>query len=192
MITDAASRREQAREAWLSFVHSRLQDAASDAPNHIEALDCELELVDEFAAHIRARRNACTWPSRLPVELLSSIFAILQRTWTPEMTRRRRIHHDVATRQSYFGTEEEYDPETHSVEYCSYDVGWVNLTHVCAAWRKIALATPALWSDFNCSDLHTSFGAVIAERSGNQPDGFCHLPCRAYNTSNCYTYPKAL
>ena len=94
-------------------------DAATSARKHLE---CEIAKHAYAIIDLKGRINAIAPISKLPPELLSAIF-----------TEVAINHYTCRTPRLY-----------HSAAGLPYK--WITLTHVCHAWRAIALDTPRLWS----------------------------------------------
>ncbi|TBU63483.1 hypothetical protein BD310DRAFT_916468 [Dichomitus squalens] len=98
-----------------------IQSDTDSAPKELED-----EVEQCLSAIIAPKRchNARVAISRLPNELLSEIFTCLVRDHNSHI----EDAHDTYDR--VYGTR----------------LQWIRTTHVCYAWREVALATPRLWS----------------------------------------------
>ncbi|KZV66271.1 hypothetical protein PENSPDRAFT_755838 [Peniophora sp. CONT] len=105
------------------------------------SLDEELRLMDDPETHASARarrlRNMTITACRLPVELLTTIFAFVKDDWRPSESLHER----------------------------RYDLRWIQVTYVCSHWRSIALSKPTLWSSFDGYQIPPQFSALILARS---------------------------
>ncbi|OJT10898.1 hypothetical protein TRAPUB_12582 [Trametes pubescens] len=84
------------------------------------ALQAQIQTHENAIVELKSRINGMAFTARLPPEILSDIFTLV----AVDYYQARRWHH--------FGS-------THAYK-------WITLTHVCRAWREIALNTPRLWS----------------------------------------------
>ncbi|KZV64017.1 hypothetical protein PENSPDRAFT_190544 [Peniophora sp. CONT] len=133
---------EQARLAWSGFMASRFQPQRH--PVRVHELDYELELLQEFSVLAKLQRNAHIWMCRLPAELLVYIFDLLRNIWKPSGF----LWNDGVV---------------------TYELGWINATHVCSAWRKVALSAPSLWCNIDCSSVASRMRKPVLERSVQLP-----------------------
>lgn len=84
------------------------------------ALENQIETHAKQIIELKGRINGLALTARLPPEILSEIFTIVATD----------LYH--SRRWGHYGLAHAYK--------------WISLTHVCRAWREIALNTPRLWS----------------------------------------------
>ncbi|EIW58221.1 uncharacterized protein TRAVEDRAFT_47389 [Trametes versicolor FP-101664 SS1] len=84
------------------------------------ALEAQIYTHENAIIELKSRINGMAFTARLPPEILSEIFTLVA------------VDYYQAKRWHHFGS-------THAYK-------WITLTHVCRAWREIALDTPRLWS----------------------------------------------
>ena len=105
-------------------------DSSSKPCDHLrQAIDDEIDSLEESTRALRARRNELASISRLPPETLGSIFFFLS------LSKWRDAAEDLA-RGKIPGVME-----------------WVCVTHVCRRWRETALNHPRFWSRINLTQL---------------------------------------
>ncbi|KZV64023.1 hypothetical protein PENSPDRAFT_190547 [Peniophora sp. CONT] len=126
----------------------------------VSELDRELELLREFSPLMKMQRNAHVPMCKLPAELLIYIFDLLRDVWDPDWE--RKVYSD----EEEFP---EFDTVSSSTGDISHSLGWMNATHVCSAWRKVALSTPSLWCNVNCSGLSSRMRKTVLKRSAKLP-----------------------
>ncbi|KZV67372.1 hypothetical protein PENSPDRAFT_754963 [Peniophora sp. CONT] len=138
-----ATHRQTAKNAWDSFLRSRFDAETVGA----DLLDIEFEVLQERLPLARKQRNARTSACKIPAEVLTLIFLYAQAVWKP-------------SRPQPKGSDGVMSP---------YGAGWMAVTRVCSAWRKISLSTPSLWCDLDCLDLHPQSAMEIVSRSKASP-----------------------
>lgn len=120
----------------LSLLGSESQDdttVTEDASLHSRLALRRSELLLEIQA-VNWKQNSLTWTYRLPHEILSCIFLLVQ-LQTSGVTSSKRC------RLSWLG----------------------RITHVCAHWRRVALAGTTLWSTLDFA--HPPFARMMLQRS---------------------------
>ncbi|KZV63407.1 hypothetical protein PENSPDRAFT_691685 [Peniophora sp. CONT] len=153
MSFDPAAYTRTASEAWQLFIRSRFeslpdQELPGGGPGaRLQMLELELDVLHKYTAIARQRRNAATSAGRLPAEVLTEIFLYAQEDWKPQ---RRR------------GKISTPDPSL-------YDLGWLNITHTCSLWRKVALGAPQLWTTISCTRFSPRAATVLLRRSERLP-----------------------
>ncbi|VDB99916.1 unnamed protein product [Peniophora sp. CBMAI 1063] len=103
-------------------------------------LDAELELIEDFARRIRARKNDCQPISRLPPELIGEIIQLVAEQEPPRRPCVRYLNLPALSINVHVGT-----LPTRS------EIGWVRLAAVCHRWRRIVLNKASLWADSLCA-----------------------------------------
>lgn len=103
---------------WQSLLSSQ---GNQDVRDHARsALEAQIQTHENAIVGLKSRINGMAFTARIPPEILSEIFTLV----AVDYYEARRWHH--------YGS-------THAYK-------WITLTHVCRAWREIALNTPRLWS----------------------------------------------
>ena len=82
--------------------------------------DLELSVLEEMSVYARQRRNKAVPICSLPPEVLAFIFLLVRDTWDP---------HGQAV--------ETENPGKKSIARIDYSLGWMNVSHVCDAWRRV-------------------------------------------------------
>ncbi|KZV64025.1 hypothetical protein PENSPDRAFT_656882 [Peniophora sp. CONT] len=163
---------EQGKVVWLSFINSRIPPEGHTLSSDIARnLDDELQLVDEFAALAKRRRNAYTSRlCRLPVEVLTAILIEVKHTWKPELIQRPLPE----SKDDWYELAVEYrfKPREQILEQFDVDLvarlGWMNATYVCSIMRQVALASPSLWCEIDCHEYTAPFHNLIESRSAGR------------------------
>ncbi|KZV68193.1 hypothetical protein PENSPDRAFT_754319 [Peniophora sp. CONT] len=96
----------------------------------------------------------------LPPEMLYFIFRILAVEQPPHTRNvlRKICPHDLIARSNPAGC----------TQCHTRNLGWLNLTHVCHLWRKIACATSSLWTSIDYVALSHPFVKLFLKNSQNQ------------------------
>ncbi|VDB95232.1 unnamed protein product [Peniophora sp. CBMAI 1063] len=97
-------------------------ETIEEAPTVVQSQAADVEISDWTS---RSRLNATRPVGRLPAEVLSLIFLIYALERIPSLSIARKAQGLVLREQGS---------------------GWLDVTHVCRAWRHAALGYPALWS----------------------------------------------
>ncbi|VDB83225.1 unnamed protein product [Peniophora sp. CBMAI 1063] len=152
MSYDATAYSQTANEAWSQFIRTRFEPSADqgvngDPANRLQILELELDVLQKYAAIARQRRNAATSLGRLPAEVLTEIFLFAQEDWKPQRRRGKPSTSDAVP----------------------YDLGWLNITHTCSQWRKVALGAPQLWTTISCTRFSPRAATVLLRRSERLP-----------------------
>ncbi|KZV67367.1 hypothetical protein PENSPDRAFT_754958 [Peniophora sp. CONT] len=150
--SDKSTRTRQVKDAWTSFVQSRLDTGGQiraapgghDRVARLQAADIELEVADTVIALAKQQRNALNAACSLPSELLVEIFKDAQEDWLPERTRT-----SCSAQPRKF----------------LYDLGWAYITQVCAAWRQAAHSNARLWTKLMCLDVPPALAATTLQNS---------------------------
>ncbi|KAI0319096.1 hypothetical protein OF83DRAFT_1112141 [Amylostereum chailletii] len=136
-----------ASEFWLSVADKRAlldQSPLSEASISHAEVEEEISALENMIILVKRNRNHKYLPvSRLPSELLASIFAFVRADSTHESTQKD--------------------------SWAPVYVGYAILIHTCHRWRKIALATPALWVDISIPQMPQKWGEMLLERSASMP-----------------------
>ncbi|KAI0266525.1 hypothetical protein BC834DRAFT_783046, partial [Gloeopeniophorella convolvens] len=113
-------------------------------------VDGELAALHTVTCAMRTRRNALSLVGRLPPELLSRIFAF-------------HAANQPIARDPIYNYDDPNPPSMAQVE-----LGWITVTHVCRAWRAVALADPSLWRTI-VFDLGAEWAGEMLARSRAAP-----------------------
>ncbi|VDC04020.1 unnamed protein product [Peniophora sp. CBMAI 1063] len=117
-----------AEDVWTPLVDQRFTITPNAIPpSQLTAFDAELAYANKAVLVAKKRRNLLAPACRLPFEILSTIFALVQQIWTPGVERERKVY--------------------------EYDLGWLRVSHVCQYWRNVAVQTPSLWTKIPCLAL---------------------------------------
>ncbi|KAI0043902.1 hypothetical protein FA95DRAFT_1597697 [Auriscalpium vulgare] len=127
---------------WSSTLLSRLSQAETCSPEYTATLRDERAAVASLLLILDARINACAPVSRLPPEVMGTIFSYLL-----GQERHERIE---------------------VTGHVSRTVPWIRLTHVCRHWRQVFLNNAALWRHI-VLPLPPKWSEVIVERSQLAP-----------------------
>ncbi|KZV64026.1 hypothetical protein PENSPDRAFT_757560 [Peniophora sp. CONT] len=165
--SDMEERAAQAKFAWFSLLDSRIPPEGHGSSGCGPAeLDVELQVLDELVLSARRRRNAhVAWPCKLPFEVLALILAEVKRAWGTSMT--RYTEEDELNMEDFHG--DDWRTIVNTAERNHVSLGWLNVTFVCDQIRKVALASPSLWSEIECSQITLSFKDEMVLRSAEQP-----------------------
>ncbi|KAI0766630.1 hypothetical protein BD413DRAFT_615043 [Trametes elegans] len=99
----------------------RSEQPAEDALTHArQVVQAQIATHTNAIIELKTQYNNMSPSSRLPPEILSEIFTLVA------------VDHFQSMRKMHYGSFRAYK--------------WIALTHVCRAWRNIALNTPRLWS----------------------------------------------
>ncbi|THH04775.1 hypothetical protein EW146_g10086 [Bondarzewia mesenterica] len=117
------------------------------SPNTVEIaharIDEEVDALLEIMSTFKTRRNAFLPICRLPPEIISRIFLLINDPPT-------RFTHRPSRRISPIPT--------------TFSLGWIQVTHVCRYWRRVALENPSLWTRI-CFVLGRNWTDAFFERS---------------------------
>lgn len=129
----------QARLAWKSFLDPRIPPAGHLLPpGTTQKLDDELQLLNEFAALAKRRRNAhVSQLYRLPPEVLSMILLELKRAWT--IAKARHSEEEELEHSNYSSDSENALPIwlLRSIGCDRDGFHWIHVTYVCSMLRKV-------------------------------------------------------
>ncbi|VDB83207.1 unnamed protein product [Peniophora sp. CBMAI 1063] len=152
--------RAASQDAWDIFLRSRFESCArasfeDTAVKRAHLADLELETMLERVVFARQQRNKVMGACRLPPEVLSNVFSLVQldKGCRPKV---RRVEGPAID-------EEPQDPTA------GYSSGWMCLLHVCSYWRQTALGTPSLWCNVPCLDVHPDSIPTLLARSRGLP-----------------------
>ncbi|KZV67400.1 hypothetical protein PENSPDRAFT_688203 [Peniophora sp. CONT] len=129
----------------------------SERTARLDDADLELEVYKEFGPILRQTRNKLSSVGALPAEVLALVFAFARENWEHQAKR------GASTSQ---GLEPIGDKTSRTY---SYKLGWILLTHVCHAWRQVALETAYLRNRLSCLDIPPLFASEIICRSRQLP-----------------------
>ncbi|KZV67355.1 hypothetical protein PENSPDRAFT_688159 [Peniophora sp. CONT] len=170
---DIASYARTAHAAWSAFMRSRLetphaQTVFGSALEQQSIVEVELKMLRHYTALAGQRLNALRPAGRLPGELLAIIFAYAQAPssslkdfsdgWMP-----RRLLVDPVLP----GDKPVIGVKKNITKNVRYDIGWIGLTHVCSAWRTVALQNNNLWQSITCFALPVRSVSEIVARAGS-------------------------
>ncbi|KZV65367.1 hypothetical protein PENSPDRAFT_655822 [Peniophora sp. CONT] len=123
-------------------------------------MDVELQIIQKHLALTRRKRNAFVGACKLPAELLSDIFRLVQSEWKPLSWKRSDAKYPSAT---------------------LYSLGWMSLSHVCSAWRKVSVNDSHLWSSIDCLAVPSCAMHTILARSGRSPLSLTFVSAKDYD-----------
>ncbi|TFY75322.1 hypothetical protein EWM64_g8690 [Hericium alpestre] len=129
----------------------RMRNNALARPNILgdrDQLGQQLALLSASMDAVKARINALAPISRLPHELLAAVFSLLL---DDERTYWSAVPSDLSKRRPR-----------------ALRLGWIRVTHVCRAWRHVALDFRALWRDITFS-LGSRWAQCMFGRAKNAP-----------------------
>ncbi|VDC04309.1 unnamed protein product [Peniophora sp. CBMAI 1063] len=146
---DEAAYSRTSEEAWAAFIKSRFAALATPkltvGPSvQSRMIEQELRMLKKYLSVAFRCRNAVSGAAALPAEVLSTIFTLAQDGgWQP-----RHIVENGTSR---------------------FDLGWINVSHVCSMWRQTALRTPALWPKISCPHLPSRMLPEVIRRARDLP-----------------------
>ncbi|TFY58185.1 hypothetical protein EVG20_g8247 [Dentipellis fragilis] len=135
-----------------SYSQSHYSWKGSNATAVQKALALEIDAVGALLCSLRTRYNAVAPISRLPPEVLTTIFGILKKLDPPPNTK---------------------------PDGPGYHIGWLRLTHVCSQWRTVALHSPCLWTNVIFS-LGSDWAEESLRRSRMTPIVFKFVPSKPW------------
>ncbi|KZV63087.1 hypothetical protein PENSPDRAFT_691966 [Peniophora sp. CONT] len=138
----------EVQATWDAIIRSRFDLQQTQESETVASLDLELEALRSSLSLATRLRNSRNPACRLPVEVLSTIFASAQTDWHPQC-------------QATGNTRaQKKDPNL-----IRYTAGWMGVSRVCSQWRQTALASSSLWCKVHCLALHPDSAAEMLSRS---------------------------
>ncbi|TFY75298.1 hypothetical protein EWM64_g8714 [Hericium alpestre] len=167
------------RDFWSSITASRLSDLnllspPSDACTEDvrrQALDDEIAAMSVAFSGLKERRNFLYCKPKFPPEVLEYIFAYVALEEIPGQVR-TETKRDLESYDGLKPIRRTTESTIFEAESRIYEIlGWVKLTHVCRAWRSIALADGNrwLWSTMDTGRLSAEGMHEILDRSHPHP-----------------------
>ncbi|TFY81307.1 hypothetical protein EWM64_g2705 [Hericium alpestre] len=155
------------RDFWSSIAASRLSDLGLLSPSfdastediHRQAVDDEIAAMSAALSGLKGRRNILCRKPKFPPEVLEHIFAYAALNEIPGQGRTKAV--------KALGS-----VDARAMESKVYEIlVWVKLTHVCRAWRAIALAegNSWLWSTVDTGRLSKAGMREMLCRSHSHP-----------------------
>ncbi|KAI0312042.1 hypothetical protein OF83DRAFT_693690 [Amylostereum chailletii] len=145
-----------AGDYWKSVAKNRfeqLEHTLNPSRSDASALDAELEALNETTRGFLKRRNEVVPVSRLPAELLATVFELVKHEALAYLDGKTTGEDD---------TEANVSPAARKLRR---GLRWVYVSHVCREWRRIALDHAVLWAEINHAIMRRRWSSEMLRRS---------------------------
>ncbi|KAI0028485.1 hypothetical protein K488DRAFT_89683 [Vararia minispora EC-137] len=157
---------EPLTDFWQPLANARF---LADTNTDLTAIDIELDALASVLRAGRERRNGMVAASRLPAEVLATIFEFVKQEAYGE-------YEDIGDKEREGNVTPEEEPRLRIM-------GWINFSQVCQRWRRVsvrvlatpirgsvvALSFPHIWREIKFSHTGPSWAGEMLRRSKETP-----------------------